>query len=230
MGTKPLITTGWPQRIQVFLAGLLGLPIETRKRKIDHPFLIVTSITLMAAIHFIASLNNLALFVEEWGFIPRFVYRKYFLTIFTSFFIHASWMHLLGNVYYFYVFGDDVEDDTNLIGFFKLIFGGHIFGLLLHTLLSGQYYIPLVGASAGISALLGYYLVRFPKRQITYMLFFFYIWIHLPAFAALMWKFGWEILIASATLGQRTGVAHWAHIGGTLWGIWMGFKSLPDKK
>ncbi|MEM7645457.1 MAG: rhomboid family intramembrane serine protease, partial [Pseudomonadota bacterium] len=133
------------------------------------------------------------------------------------FFLHGSWMHLIGNAYYFFVFGDDVEDDMTLSEFVKFLFWGHVSGLVLHSVMTGFSSVPLIGASAGISALLGYYMVRFPARQISFMIFFFVVWAHLPAFGVFLWKFGWEYLVAST--GPATNVAHWAHLGGAIYGF-----------
>lgn len=209
---------GWPERPSQFIAGLLGLPVERQARVINHPLLIYSLILTFIALKIMIIDKGHVALVENWGFVPSQFYRNYFLTFFTSFFIHASWMHLLGNAYYFYIFGDDVENDMKLSSFLELLFGGHIAGLLLHSFLGASATAPTVGASAGISALMGYYMLRFPKRKITYMLFMFYFWVHVPALLAFMWKFGWEFIVATSSGAGPTNVALWAHIGGALFG------------
>ena len=80
----------------------------------------------------------------------------------------------------------------------------------------------MLGASAGISGLLGYYMVRFPKRQISYLAIFLiaYIgWVHIPAFFAFLIKFGWEFFFVSSSLAKGSNVAHWAHLGGFAFGF-----------
>jgi len=213
-----LFTSGWPKTAGQFFAGMFGLPIERHARGIQHPITIFSFIALFVAIHLISSSVGEEVFVNTWGFIPAEFYRMFFIPMFSSFFLHGSWAHLVGNAYYFYVFGDDVEDDMKLSSFMLLLFGGHLFGMILHGLLSAATDLPTVGASAGISAIMGYYMIRFPKRQITYMIFFFYFWIHIPAFFAFLWKFGWEFLTATADSGASGDVALWAHVGGAVFG------------
>lgn len=224
----PLIFTGFPTRKRDFFAGLAGLPVESRERKIKHPLIITSFIVLMVVIHIKAIGLGLQDIVKDWGFVASEFYRKLFLTAFTSFFLHGSWLHLFGNAYYFYIFGDDVEDDLKLLPFLTLLFGGHFAGIILSSLLAGHPDIPAVGASAGISALMGYYMIRFPQRRITYMLLFFYVWIQVPALIAFLWKFGWELVIASS--GTKTLVGHWAHLGGAAWGIFMALGKSKNSK
>ncbi len=213
------ITKGWPKKPSHFIAGALGLPIERNSRKIKHPLTIYSFIFLFIIIHFLGTSTNHLAFVETWGFVAKDFERSFFLTFVTSFFLHGSWFHLIGNAYYFYVFGDDVEDDMDLFSFLSLLIGGHIFAIILHGFLAGRADVPLIGASAGISALLGYYMIRFPKRQISYMVFFFFIWIHIPAFLAFLWKFAWEFFLATTDSVAYQGVALWAHVGGGFFGV-----------
>ena len=215
------LTTGFPKTntLKKLILGLLGLPYERRARPIQHPIVISSFISAFVGIFIAARSQGLELVLTESGFIGPQFYRHYFLTIITSFFLHGSWMHLLGNSYYFLVFGDDVEDEMKFFEFIRFLFWGHVCGLGLHSIMTGFNSLPLVGASAGVSALLGFYMIRFPKRQITYMLFIFYFWIHLPAFGVFIWKFGWEYMVA--TSGVKTQVAHWAHLGGAAWGVWV---------
>lgn len=213
-----LVTREWPHRPAQWIAAFLGLPVERQAKQLLYPLTIYSFIFIFLAVQLLSMGPRNQEFVESWGFTPAFFYSHFFLTMITSFFIHGGWMHLLGNAYYFYIFGDDVESDMSFMSFLALLFGGHVFGIILHGLLTADSHIPLVGASAGISALMGYYMVRFPKRQISYMLLFFYVWIHIPAFWALLWKFGWELMLAGTDVGMRSGVALWAHVGGAFFG------------
>lgn len=216
---QPVVTYEWPQRPAQWIAGLFGLPVERYPKDLLHPLTIYTFIFILLAVQFLnmGPTRHDAL-VENWGFIPSQFYSHYFLTLFTSFFIHGGWAHLIGNAYYFYVYGDDVESDMSFQSFLVLLFGGHLAGLAAHGFLTARPDLPLVGASAGISAIMGYYMMRFPNRQISYMIFFFYIWINIPAYWALLWKFGWEAALAGTQMGQSSGVALWAHVGGACFG------------
>ena len=226
---KQLITLGLPKSVHQFLAGLFALPVERYSRHISHPIIIFSFITAFVGIHLFSINLGSSEFVYSWAFIPEQYYRHGFITLISSFFLHASWAHLVGNAYYFYIFGDDVEDELGFTQFLILLFGGHVAGILLQAKFGGDPSIPILGASAGISALQGFYMVYFPKRQITYMLLFFYVWIHVPAAISFLWKFGWEFVMATK-VGTATGIAFWAHIGGALFGIVLGLIKLIVSK
>ncbi len=231
-----MVTVGWPDNWFKIIPGLLGLPTEKEDRNLVVPFVILVFIAAFVAV-FLYSLNHgLRLVVNDFGFIGRDWSRHYGLTLLTSFFLHAGWMHLIGNSYYLYVFGDDVEDDLNRSQLVILIFAGHLSGVLLQVFLSGGE-LPIVGASAGVSALMGYYMVRFPNRRISYMLLLLFnaIWFHVPAYIALLWKFAWDFLLAGISMaesqtGSVGGVAHWAHLGGAIFGIFFAYSRSVQSK
>lgn len=217
----PFVTKGWPKYGWQIVPGFLGLPVEREPRPIRHPLIIISFIALFIALQIHGARVGLQAFVHEYGFIPYYWYRHFFTTMISSFFLHGGWFHLLGNAYYFYVFGDDVEDELHLPKFLTLLIGSHVAGLLAHAILAyNSLHLPLVGASAGISGLMGYYMVRYPKRHISYMVNLFFViiyWFHVPAFVALLVKFGWELFFLAPI--DASGVAHWAHLGGAFFGI-----------
>ena len=214
---RDFLTFGFPIQKKHLIAALFGLPVERYTRKIQEPVVIGGLIALFVAVHIVGSLYGLDQFVKAFGFIANDWGRNFFLTAVYAFFMHGSWMHLLGNSYYFYHFGDDVEHDLGLGLTAVLLFGAHFAGIGLEVLLGSHQDIPMIGASGGIAGILGYYMIRLPKRQISYMLFFFVVWIHVPVLMAFVWKFFWEMIIAST--GLSVGVAHWAHLGGMLFGV-----------
>jgi membrane associated rhomboid family serine protease len=151
-------------------------------------------------------------------------------TLFTSMFMHAGWLHLLGNMIFLYVFGDNIEDTFGHVGYLAFyIFSGlaaafsHILGLLLAPSISNLVGIPLdsdltagvVGASGAISGVLGAYIVLYPRAQI--IAFVFYVIIPVPAVAflglwfILQWFYGF--------FDMSGGIAYWAHIGGFIAGM-----------
>ena len=141
---------------------------------------------------------------------PRIPYPVY-VTLFTSMFMHGGWLHLIGNMLYLWVFGDNVEESMGhgkyLI--FYLVCG--VLASLAHVFMDAGSTIPAVGASGAISGVLGAYLVLHPHGQVR-TLFFIRI-IYLPAWVVL----GVYFLIQLAMVlngGQATGIAVWAHIGG----------------
>jgi len=143
------------------------------------------------------------------------------LTPITSMFLHGSWGHILGNALFFYVFGNNIEDSMGPGRFlvFYLLCGVVAAGV--HVLTSPASPVPTVGASGAISGILGAYLVLYPHARVN-ILFFFIIFIRVipvPAWMALLWWFGWQLIAALPQLSPLNpeitgGVAVWAHVGG----------------
>jgi membrane associated rhomboid family serine protease len=144
--------------------------------------------------------------------------------IFTSMFLHASWGHILGNMLFLWVFGDNVED---ILGHFKFL----LFYLACGTMAAVvQVYfnpvstVPMVGASGAIAGVMGAYLVKFPKSSVVMLVFVLFIFtFDLPAWFMLIYWFALQFYggvgaIASAQASQG-GVAFFAHIGGFVAGI-----------
>jgi len=145
------------------------------------------------------------------------------IPFFTSIFLHGGWMHLLGNLLYLYIFGDNVE---SALGHFRYLIFYLLSGVaasLVHILFNSGSDIPTVGASGAIAGVLGAYFLLFPKaRVVTIVPIFFFIQIvEIPALLFLGIWFLIQFLSGSVTLGSgaATGVAWWAHIGGFAVGV-----------
>jgi membrane associated rhomboid family serine protease len=142
-----------------------------------------------------------------------------FLPLLTSMFLHAGIAHILGNMLFLWIFGDNVEDffghATYL--FFYLVCG--IGSGLLHIFFNLHSTLPALGASGAISGVMGAYLVLFPRSQILTLVFIFLL--PIPAVFILGGWFVMQFLSAIGTLGTTTsgGVAWWAHVGGFLLGM-----------
>jgi membrane associated rhomboid family serine protease len=137
----------------------------------------------------------------------------------TSMFMHAGWMHLVGNMWFLWIFGKNTEDCMGFIRFvfFYLLCG--IASFYTYIRFSAQSHIPLIGASGAISGVLGAYLMIRPTASITTLGPFFYP-IKLPAWFFLIVWFALQILMQLESAGQSgDGVAYLAHIGGFLTGM-----------
>lgn len=149
-----------------------------------------------------------------------------FVPIFTSMFLHASWMHLIFNMWALYIFGDNIED---YLGHFWYLFFYLVSGLgaaFLHILMNPASNIPSVGASGAIAGVMGAYFILYPSaRVLTLVPFFFVFFIHLPAWVVLGFWFLGQFLSGAATSiayssqSQGGGIAFWAHVGGFVAGI-----------
>jgi membrane associated rhomboid family serine protease len=146
-------------------------------------------------------------------------FQAAFEPLFTSMFLHAGLMHLLGNMLFLWVFGDNVEDYFGHAAylFFYLVCG--IGSGLAHVLFNLSSPYPAIGASGAISGVMGAYILLFPRHQI--LTFFFIFLIPVPAFLILGYWFVLQFLEGVGQLGMaaRGDVAFWAHIGGFLLGL-----------
>ena len=139
--------------------------------------------------------------------------------LFSSMFLHGGLMHLLGNMLFLYIFGDNVEDAFGHVGylFFYLLCG--IGSGLIHVMFNWGSSVPALGASGAISGVMGAYAVMFPSHRI--LTFFFIFLIPVPAILILGYWFALQFVAGISGLGMATtgGVAWWAHIGGFLMGV-----------
>jgi membrane associated rhomboid family serine protease len=159
-------------------------------------------------------------FIYNFGLVPAEVFSKPY-QLFTHMFLHGSWLHIIGNMWFLWVFGDNVEDR---LGKFKYLLFYVLCGLgaaviqSLVSFLTGAVHVPMVGASGAISGVLGAYLYLFPHARILALVpvFFFLTFMELPAvFFIGMWVFI-QIINGLVTLpfASMGGVAWFAHIGG----------------
>ncbi len=143
--------------------------------------------------------------------------------VFTSMFLHGSWMHLIGNMWFLWIFGDNVEDSMGHLRFVVFYLVGGVAAALLQVVVSPASGIPMVGASGAISGVMGGYLVLYPRVRVFALvpIGFIFTSIALPAWtmilywAALQFVSGLSGLLAA----ERGGVAFWAHIGGFAAGV-----------
>ncbi len=145
------------------------------------------------------------------------------LTLFTAMFIHGGWIHLLSNMLYLWIFGDNVED---LLGHVKYLFFYLTCGIVatgVHFFINTASKVPTVGASGAIAGVLGAYLFLFPKARVKTLLILF-IFIHIISIPAIIVLGLWivmQILSAYIEYGSKTGggIAWFAHIGGFAAGL-----------
>ena len=139
------------------------------------------------------------------------------LSLATTQFLHADFPHLLGNMAFLYIFGDNVEDAMGHLRFalFFLLCG--VLAALAHGLTEPSSAVPLIGASGAVSGILGAYLVLSPRARILAL--FFVAPLRLPARLLVLGWFAVQFFFGLSTLGEGARVAYWAHIGGFAAGI-----------
>jgi len=140
-------------------------------------------------------------------------------SLFTSMFLHASPAHLLGNMLFLWIFGDNVEDFFGHIGYLAFYLFCGVASGLTHILFNLHSSVPAVGASGAISGVLGAYLLLYPRNRILTLILIFLV--PLPAFLILGYWFLLQFVAGISSFGAAAtgGVAWWAHIGGFLTGM-----------
>lgn len=142
-------------------------------------------------------------------------------TIFTSMFMHGGWMHLIGNMLYLWIFGDNVEDSMGHARFVVFYVLCGVAAALAQALPEPNSVIPMVGASGAISGVLGAYLLLYPHARVLVAIPFGFILhtVRLPAGAVLLLWFGLQLLSNVMAQAGQGGVAFRAHIGGFIAGM-----------
>ena len=162
-------------------------------------------------------------FVYTYGCIPQEILNgQDYFTLITCIFLHGSWMHLIGNMLYMYIFSDNIEASIDNVPFVVFYLLGGLAAGACHIYFNPGSEIPAVGASGALSAVMGAYIVMFPKSNIRGFLIFFRI--SIPAWIFLGYWFYQQSSSGYASLRDvSTGIAWWAHIGGFVFGVICGF-------
>jgi len=145
------------------------------------------------------------------------------VTIFTSMFMHGGLLHLLGNMLFLWIFGNNIEDSMGKPRFVAFYLLGGVVALAAQTVIEPSSAVPTIGASGAVAAVLGGYALLYPRARITTLLIivFFATVIQLPALAVLGLWFVMQLVLGAFDPGQFEGggVAYFAHIGGFLFGM-----------
>jgi membrane associated rhomboid family serine protease len=162
-------------------------------------------------------------FIAHYGLVPD---RLRLSGIFTSMFLHSGWMHVLGNMWFLWIFGDNIEDIMGHSKFllFYLLCG--VVAAMTQVLFNPYSRIPMVGASGAIAGVMGAYMIKFPRARIQSLvtLVFFFFFTEIPAWVMLIYWFFIQFIngvgsIAQTQYSQMGGTAFLAHVGGFLAGM-----------
>jgi membrane associated rhomboid family serine protease len=173
-------------------------------------------------------------FIAHYGVVPAAVFAwpqsnlpfsALAVPFLTSMFLHGGWLHLIGNMWYLWIFGDNVEDR---LGHFTYLIFYILCGIgagIVHTILNYDVTVPSIGASGAIAGVLGAYLVSYPFARVLTLVpvVFFFPIIEIPAIIVLGFWFVMQFLYGATSLASATaasgGVAWWAHVGGFIVGM-----------
>ena len=156
------------------------------------------------------------------------------LSIFTSMFLHGGFLHIAGNMLYFWIFGNNIEDALGHVRFLVFYLFSGIAAAYGYALTDPQSVIPMIGASGAISGILGAYLLLFPHARVHTLLFFGFFWqiVRIPAVVVIGFWVVMQLINGLVSKGalQQGGVAWFAHVGGFLAGLLTIKLWIPRKK
>jgi membrane associated rhomboid family serine protease len=172
-------------------------------------------------------------FIRHWSAIPvRITHGHRSITLLTALFMHAGWMHIIGNMIYLWAFGPEIEDAMGSARFLFFYLAGGLISMMAQVVADPLSSIPVLGASGAIAAVMGAFLVTFPRDRIRTVLFFliFFRVTYIPAALLIGFWFVMQVLNFGSVAEVRTGgVAYLAHIAGFLFGAILA-RTLVDKR
>jgi membrane associated rhomboid family serine protease len=201
------------------------IPLRSSERTYSTAYVTLAIIALNVLVFF----QELALdpyqlnrFIAHFGLVPD---RLHYYQIFTSMFIHGGWLHILGNMWFLWVFGRGIEDDLGHARYAVLYFAAGIAAAILQVATSPGSRVPTVGASGAIAGVMGAYLIKFPRARIVTLVFIviFITTLDIPAAFLLIYWFAIQFFNGIGSFGfsqVSTGdVAWFAHVGGFVAGM-----------
>jgi membrane associated rhomboid family serine protease/Zn-finger nucleic acid-binding protein len=204
----------------IFMLLSQGAPVEfyakPRKRPVALYALIAINILLFFLTIAFPELDEILVSVPSEPKNP-----VWFLKLLSSAFDHADVIHLLGNMYFLYIFGDNIEDLLGARKFTLFYLAACLFAGFCHAALTSDPDVPFLGASGGVSAVMCAYLVYCKRAKIVLAIPFLWIWKKTRKISP-CYALGFFVvldMISAFTLGDRDGVGHWAHLGGALFGV-----------
>ncbi len=195
---------------------------DASRRPIRFP--IITVLLILAnALVFVMELSNGDAFISRWAVVPANIASgRDYITIFTAMFMHAGWAHILGNMLFFWVFGPEIEDVMEPLRYLTFYLLGGLAATLAQVMIDPASTIPNLGASGAIAAVMGAFLVTYPRDRIRTIIFigWFARVTFIPAIILVGFWFLIQLLneVGAMTQMQSGGVAYMAHIGGFIFG------------
>ena len=202
------------------MGGLIPLG-DASRRRVHFPIATVVIIAINAIVFFL-ELQGGNTFVYHWAATPAYILSGHnLITLLTSMFLHGSWSHILGNMIFLWAFGPAMEDAMNPWSFTVFYLLGGLVAMLAQVAASPGSLIPTLGASGAIAAVMGAFLVTYPRDRIR-SLFFFFLFIRITFIPAVLLIGFWFLIqlfnVGSVASVQHGGVAYMAHVSGFLFG------------
>ena len=201
------------------------IPLRDTQPSNTFPFVTIAIIVLnVIAFLYEFSLGDYELnfFIAHYGLIPT---RFEWMDVLTSTFLHGGWMHLIGNMWFLWIYGDNVEDILGHAQYLVFYLACGAAATMVHFLFNMDSRVPTIGASGAIAGVMGAYVVKFPHSRITTLVpvFVFLTTMEIPAYFILLYWFVIQFFSGVGSMGHshlsQGGVAWFAHVGGFLAGV-----------
>jgi len=216
-----------PEETWKWIPGVLGMPVESGVHPVRTWPWLTWALAAALVLVFVLTFDELHQAALAYGFVPDQAWRYGGLTFLTVFFLHAGLFHLIGNTYFLLVFGDNVEDYLGRWRYAVLLLAATLAGGVAHLLADPASEIPCVGASGGISGVIVFYALKFPKARLGIFIRYWFLgrWLYMSAAVALVF---WLLLQCLLAYQQLAGIGHvsaLAHLGGAAvgavaWLVW----------
>ncbi|MGH9513077.1 MAG: rhomboid family intramembrane serine protease [Terriglobales bacterium] len=198
------------------------VPLSDASRRPRHFPVVTALIVAINVIVFIAELMRGDAFVAQWSVVPAdIVAGHHWITILTAMFLHGSWSHIIGNMVFLWAFGPEIEDAMNPLRYAVFYLVGGLVAMLAQVAASPHSTVPNLGASGAIAAVMGAFLVTYPRDRMRSLLVIF-IFVRITFIPAALLIGVWfliQLINAGAVANVQTGgVAYLAHIGGLTFG------------
>jgi membrane associated rhomboid family serine protease len=185
--------------------------------------LVTLSIIVANFFVWILELDGGDAFVLKWSAVPAHITSGHdWITILTAMFLHGSWSHILGNMVFLWAFGPEIEDSMSRLRYLLFYIVGGSVAMIAQVAMSPNSTVPNLGASGAIAAVMGAFLVTYPRDRIKAVLFIFIFFriTLIPAGLLIgVWFLMQLINLGSVAAVQTGGVAYLAHVGGALFGV-----------
>jgi membrane associated rhomboid family serine protease len=198
------------------------IPLQDESRRPERFPIVTATIIALNALVFILELIGGDAFITQWSVVPAdIVAGRHLITILTAMFMHASWSHILGNMVFLWAFGPEIEDAMNPRRYVAFYLAGGLLSMLAQVAADPGSTIPNLGASGAIAAVMGAFLVTYPRDRIrTVLLIGWFVRVTFIPAALLI---GFWFLVQLLSFGvvadvQSGGVAYMAHIAGMIFG------------
>ncbi len=198
------------------------IPLRDESRRPVRFPIVTTFIIAINVLVFILELSGGDAFVTRWSVVPAdIVAGRHWITILTAMFMHGSWLHIVGNMVFLWAFGPEIEDAMNPWRYAAFYLAGGVVAMLAQIAANPASTIPCLGASGAIAAVMGGFLVTYPRDKIRTVLLIG--WLARITFIPAALLIGFWFLIQLLSVGavadvQSGGVAYLAHIGGMIFG------------